>query len=97
MPLACQTAGEWLATVQAFASGDEAALAAAEHHARAVFEDHVGTGVRWPGEHRLSPLLRRHWENFDQLRPHLPVWSQRFYGPLLADLVLTRHPAVDAP
>jgi exodeoxyribonuclease V gamma subunit len=97
MPLACQTAGEWLATVQAFASGDEAALAAAEHHARAVFEDHVGTGVRWSGEHRLSPLLRRHWENFDQLRPHLPVWSQRFYGPLLADLVLTRHPAVDAP
>ena len=96
MPLACQTAGEWLATVQAFASGDVSALAAAEHHARAVFEDHVGTGVRWPGEHRLSPLLRRHWENFDQLRPHLPVWSQRFYGPLLADLVLTRHAVVDA-
>ena len=91
MPLACQTAGEWLATVQAFANGDESALAAAERHARAVFEDHVGTGAQWPGEHRLSPLLRRHWENFEQLRPHLPLWSERFYGPLLADLVLTRH------
>jgi exodeoxyribonuclease V gamma subunit len=96
MPLACQTAGEWLATVQAFASGDESAVVAADHHARAVFEDHVGTGVRWPGEHHLSPLLRRHWENFDQLRPHLPLWSERFYGPLLADLVLTRHPPTEA-
>ena len=96
MPLACQTAGEWLATVQAFDSDDASAVAAAERHARAVFEDHVGTGARWPGEHRLSPLLRRHWENFEQLRPHLPIWSARFYGPLLADLVLTRHPPGEA-
>jgi len=96
MPLACQAGGEWLATLQSFAPGDESALPAAERHARAVFEDHVGTGVRWPGEHRLSPLLRRHWENFEQLRPHLPIWSERFYGPLLADLVLTRHPSADA-
>ena len=96
MPLACQTAGEWLATVQAFDSDDASAVAAADRHARAVFEDHVGTGARWPGEHRLSPLLRRHWENFEQLRPHLPIWSARFYGPLLADLVLTRHPPGEA-
>ncbi len=96
MPLACQAAGEWLATLQSFATGDESALPAAERHARAVFEDHVGTGVRWPGEHRLSPVLRRHWESFEQLLPHLPVWSARFYGPLLADLVLTRHNPADA-
>ena len=91
MPLACQTAGEWLATLNALEPDDPQALALAERNARSVFEDHIGTGARWPGEHRLSPVLRRHWENFEQLRPHLPVWSARFYGPLLAGLALTRH------
>jgi exodeoxyribonuclease V gamma subunit len=91
MPLACQTAGEWLATLNALEPDDPQALAVAERHARSVFEDHIGTGARWPGEHRLSPVLRRHWENFEQLSPHLPVWSARFYGPLLAGMALTRH------
>ena len=95
MPLACQTAGEWLATLNALEPDDPQALAVAERHARSVFEDHIGTGARWPGEHRLSPVLRRHWENFEQLRPHLPVWSARFYGPLLAGLALTRHHPAD--
>jgi len=95
MPLACQTAGEWLATLNALEPDDPQAMAVAERHARSVFEDHIGTGARWPGEHRLSPVLRRHWENFEQLRPHLPVWSARFYGPLLAGLALTRHHPAD--
>ena len=96
MPLACQTAGEWLATLKAYGPDNEAALPAAERHARSVFEDQAGTGVRWPGEHRLSPLLRRHWDNFEQLRPHLSIWSARFYGPLLDQMALTRHSSADA-
>jgi exodeoxyribonuclease V gamma subunit len=95
IPIACQTAGEWLATMQAFAPGDASALALADRHARSVFEDHVGSGAHWPGEHTLSPVLRRHWDHFAQLQPHLPIWSERFYGPVLSDLTLTRHPTVE--
>ncbi len=91
LPLACQTAGEWLASWRSFEAGDPQAQAVAARNARAVFEDQVGKGRSWPGEHRQSPLLRRHWENFEQLQPHLPVWSARLYGPLLDTLVLTRH------
>jgi exonuclease V gamma subunit len=95
IPIACQTAGEWLATMQAFAPGDASALALADRHARSVFEDHVGSGAHWPGEHTLSPVLRRHWDHFAQLQPHLPIWSERIYGPVLSDLTLTRHPTVE--
>ncbi len=91
LPLACQTAGEWLASWRSFEAGDPQAQAVAARNARAVFDDQVGKGRSWPGEQRQSPLLRRHWENFEQLQPHLPVWSARLYGPLLDTLVLTRH------
>ena len=95
LPLACQTAGEWLATMRTFAPGDEHAVTAANRKARAVFEDHVGTGQRWPGEHRQSPVLRRHWAQFEPLQAQLPLWSERMYGPLLDHLVLTRHSPQD--
>ncbi|NBX54516.1 MAG: exodeoxyribonuclease V subunit gamma [Betaproteobacteria bacterium] len=91
LPLACQTAGEWLASWRSFEAGDPQAQIMAERNARAVFDDQKGKGNAWPGEHRKSPLLRRHWASFETLKVHLPLWSERMYGPLLDNLVLTRH------
>lgn len=90
LPLACKAASEWMSFMSNPHIEDNKRSDYANQHARSAFNDLLRKGRRLFGERNSTPVLRRYFDNFEQLLEQLPQFAPLLYQALFDHVVM--HP-----
>ena len=90
LPLACKAASEWMSFMSNPHIEDNKRSDYANQYARSAFNDLLRKGRRLFGERNSTPVLRRYFDNFEQLLEQLPQFAPLLYQALFDHVVM--HP-----